>query len=570
MKFSGNIAAAAVCIFASGYSLVVHAEHPMLDKVIERYNNNITWQQAKDKVLAPKDLFVVKADGKYGLLGRNGDQILPAEYDKIAKFNEKSLFVKKDGKDGLTDLSGKVIIPVEYDELQPFLDGLILLEKDGKQGISDGSGRLVIPAAYDRIYLYNDKFYVENEDRHGVLAKDGHTIWPCNYERAADSGSGGYIIGSKEAYAYYDGKGKQITPSEFAEARPFHEGLAAVKKGGLFGYIDEQGRMALEPQFTQAWNFREGAAYVEKNEQHYFIDKQGNKLFDAPEGDYFMGFREGSAVFKDDGRFKFIDHQGQELFNIEAATYMKRPNGMIAITRTRHNFSLGGFLTSAITMIVGVPTIPGVTKGLYDTNVKLGYTDAEGREIIPTVHDFNSHIIDDKIITIINDKAGILNLDGSFYVPAAYDDMSDFDWDGNRIVAVRSEKNYGFYKAGQQMLSDGYLYAENFVNGLAPVQLTESRWSYVDMAGNYLSTDKYWVHTTPFYGDFAVVKNLDGRYAIINRRGDEITLLSKDLQEVQALYPDTAIVKKNDKYGVIDTSGTYLVKPQYDAVGYLY
>lgn len=541
----------------------------MFDKVIERYNNNITWQQAKDSVLAPKTMFIVEADGKYGLLAKDGGTVLPVEYDKIVKFNEKRIFVKKDGKDGLVDFSGNEIAPVIYDEIKPFQQGFIMVKKDGRKGIIDNSGQTVLPTEYDKIYLQNDKFYVEKDHKHGVMARDGHTIWPCNYFKAADNGSGGYIIGSKEAYAYYNDKGMQITKADFSEARPFHEGLAAVKKDGLFGYINEQGDMVIEPQFTQAWNFREGAAYVEKEKEHFFIDALGNRLFDAPEGKYIFGYREGSAVFKDDGKFKFIDHQGQEMFAIKAATYLKRPDGLIAITRTRHNISLGGFLQSAFTMLAGIPTIPGVGKGLYDTNIKLGYTDSQGNELIHTTNDFNSHIIDNRVVTLIDDKAGVLNLDGSFYIPAQFDDLSDLDWDGNNIAVFEDKDNFGFYQAGKGVLHDGYVYAENYVNGLAPVQLTESRWTYVDLNGSYLSTEKYWNYATPFYGSYAVVKNSDDRYAIINKKGEEQALLSRELQEAQAFYPDTSIVKKNDSYGVINTDGVYLIKPKYDSVSYL-
>lgn len=564
-----NYLGAALFFCAASMLMQAEAAHPMFDKVIARYNNNITWQQAKEQAMTPKELFIVKLADKYGVIGRNGREILPVNYDKILKFNERIIFIKRDGKDGLTDLAGQEILPVIYDEIKPYKDNLLMIEQNGKRGIADQEGNIIIPVQYDKIYLQNDKFYISKDGRHGVAAKDGHIIWPCNYFKVADSGNGGYIIGSKHAYAYYNKQGKQITKAEFAEARPFHEGLAAVKQGELFGYINEAGEMVIKPQFTQAWNFREGAAYVEKEDEHYFINEQGEKLFAAPEGKFIFGYRDGSAVFKHDGTFKFIDHEGQELFAIKAATFLKRPNGMIAITRTRHNISLGGFLQSAFTMLAGIPTIPGLGKSLYDTDIKLGYTDAKGNELIPTTNDFNSHIIDDRVVTIVKDKAGILNTDGSYYIPAQYDDLSELDFDSQKIALFRNADEYGFYQSGTGVLYNGYLAAENFVNGLAPVQLTESRWNYIDLEGNYLSTAQYWGYATPFYGTYAIVKNLDGRYAIIDQQGKQVTVLSRDLQEVQALYPDTAIVKKHNQYGVIDAQGKYLLPPKYDKISYL-
>lgn len=63
-------------------------------------------------------------------------------------------------------------------------------------------------------------------------------------------------------WGYVDAEGTTRIEPQFAEAKPFSDGLAAVRVGEKWGYIDKSGELVIEPQFKLAWSFSNGVAVV--------------------------------------------------------------------------------------------------------------------------------------------------------------------------------------------------------------------------------------------------------------------------------------------------------------------
>lgn len=567
MKLKYLAAAAAACVCLWGSSVVNAAEHPRFDEVLERYRQHQTWQQMKEQALSADKLYIVEKDGNYGVLDSKGTFILAAEYEKIRRLDAEYLLLKKDGKLGVSDCRGNIIIPLQYKRIKRLQDGLWLVRDKG-WGVLSSSGAELVPCLYEKVRFEQGKFFVQRQDKMGAIAADGRTIWPCEYDSVADDGMSGYIVGETDGFRYYTAAKKLRRNQVFAEAGRFYEGLAAVKVDEKFGYVDSKGEFKIQPAYEKAEGFFEGKALVAGGEERYFIDKDGNKVCAAPEGRYIRGFKDGLAVFKDDGAFHFIDAQEKEHFAFKAATFKKLDNDMYQITRTRHNVSLGGLLQSAFTMVAGIPTIPGVGKSFYDTVLKRGYTDAQGQMLIPTTNDFNSEIIDAKVAALINDKPAWYALDGSYLLPPDYEDVSELDLDNGSMAVVEAEGRSSFYTLGKGITKAGYYAAENFVNGTAPVKVTQSRWTYVDRDFRNIMLN-YWQEATPFYGSLAVVRDTKGRYCIIDSKGKVKVILDENIETAGALQPDAAIVQAKGKWGLINGKGRYVAAPEYDSISLL-
>jgi hypothetical protein len=117
-----------------------------------------------------------------------------------------------------------------------------------------------------------------------------------------------------------------VIPPQFAAARPFSEGLAAVSVRGRWGYIDETGQVVIQPQFEVAYGFEEGLAAVLPKEpkaveivgRYGYIDRTGRLVISAR----FTGaggFTNGLAAVRTNNPFKdhtrenwgFIDKTGR-------------------------------------------------------------------------------------------------------------------------------------------------------------------------------------------------------------------------------------------------------------------
>ena len=116
---------------------------------------------AKRKNYYNFNLSHVKAKGKWGVLYRGRNIVLPLIYDTIVnsysysnyntKDNEKVLawICKLNGKYGLLSTDTSLNIPFVYDKLDLFGAKYLLVKRNGKYGVINSSSKLVIPCEVD-------------------------------------------------------------------------------------------------------------------------------------------------------------------------------------------------------------------------------------------------------------------------------------------------------------------------------------------------------------------------------------------------------------------------------------
>lgn len=71
----------------------------------------------------------VKIEGQWGLIDERGKEVLKAEFEDIQTFDFGYL-VKKEGKQGLLNLDLEELLPLKYERIRPYNDHLLSLETD--------------------------------------------------------------------------------------------------------------------------------------------------------------------------------------------------------------------------------------------------------------------------------------------------------------------------------------------------------------------------------------------------------------------------------------------------------
>jgi hypothetical protein len=74
---------------------------------------------------------------------------------------------------------------------------------------------------------------------------------------------------------YVDAAGSEITASRFEKARPFRNGLAAVRIEGLWGFVLPSGEIAIEPRFQDVGDFHGTRAEARFDNRVGVIDRDG-------------------------------------------------------------------------------------------------------------------------------------------------------------------------------------------------------------------------------------------------------------------------------------------------------
>ncbi|WP_298824293.1 WG repeat-containing protein [uncultured Capnocytophaga sp.] len=251
--------------------------------------------------------FIVKKNGKYGVVSEKGAVILPLKYSNINS-NKNGYTVKLNEKAGLFNSEGKEIIPISYhwiytdkiDDNIPIVAEL----NDNNAGYINTKNEWVIPPTYQyafafrqgvarvkkgRNYMYINlkgepviqdfdnyviqNYVIEPSDNTyivGVRKECKYMVYDLNgnlldtYDGFINNWSGNAIFGVKKGgkWGYIDGYGKVIVPFEYEEVNNFSEGLASVRKDGKWGYINPKNEIVIPIEFTnkEVGFFKNGGA----------------------------------------------------------------------------------------------------------------------------------------------------------------------------------------------------------------------------------------------------------------------------------------------------------------------
>lgn len=144
--------------------------------------------------------YVVKKDGKYAYMDKNGKiltdfQYSSADYTFGFGISKKMAAVCKDGKYGFINELGQEVIPLQYQYADTFHEGLAAVVKDNKVGFINENGEVVIPFIYEVAYSndsdgrcltwssFNDgNTILKKNGKWGIIDKQGNPITEFKYD----------------------------------------------------------------------------------------------------------------------------------------------------------------------------------------------------------------------------------------------------------------------------------------------------------------------------------------------------------------------------------------------------
>ncbi|MBI1227962.1 MAG: hypothetical protein GC192_22210 [Bacteroidetes bacterium] len=104
-----------------------------------------SYHASSQNLLIPKE-----KKGKWGYTTRNGDVVIPYQFELAKSFLHSVACVKLNGKYGLIDERGKFLVEPSYDSLASKAN-IVSYVQDGLFGIMDTLGQLVTEPIYQRL-----------------------------------------------------------------------------------------------------------------------------------------------------------------------------------------------------------------------------------------------------------------------------------------------------------------------------------------------------------------------------------------------------------------------------------
>ena len=260
----------------------------------------------------------VKLDDQYGLIDRNGKEILPPIYEEIGSF-ATGTFLNSDGtctvyqqdKCGLVSCYGDVLAEVAYDSEQEamaaaekkgwkgtvlpdfypnipahtlkgieaikgFHQGIAPYKQGGKWGLISDTGDEVLHPMYDDIMpIENDTWPFQHQGRWGLLHLRGEVALKPNFDETRGFCNGQAACRDGDRWGAVDQTGQWMVAPIYEELGEYRCGMSAAQKDGAFGFVDEKGKVVLDFQYQDVMDFVNDRCGVFENEFIYYIDKQG-------------------------------------------------------------------------------------------------------------------------------------------------------------------------------------------------------------------------------------------------------------------------------------------------------
>jgi hypothetical protein len=117
----------------------------------------------------------------FGVIDTSGNFVIPmGEFDSVGSFVNGVAHAHRDGQAGLIDRYGNAIIPFEYRHLEISDCGLVVALRDGENGLYDIYGNVIIPLGeFDSISLWrmeNGMITVRKNDMAGMIDREGNIV----------------------------------------------------------------------------------------------------------------------------------------------------------------------------------------------------------------------------------------------------------------------------------------------------------------------------------------------------------------------------------------------------------
>lgn len=300
-------------------------------------------------------IYKTQLNGKYGLLGRDGKEVLEPIYDEVrdlgdwqyAELNGKTslitkngklldnikfdtvghlsmfnlLQVKVDGKIGLLDLeSNKYLVEPLYDDINYFEDGYAKVKLNGKSGIIDRKGKVVLEPVYDYIYTkyYLTQIQIKNPD--GTYSLQDDKSKPPVVKVKKDGKE--FFLNSD--FTPIKKEGNSSAAGDFDSIGVFENGLARVTKDGKVGYVKEDLTYVVKPIYDSTFR---GSKRIDGKEVlcDYFHIKKGTKWGVAfmdgsviePVSESTCSVSENIASVRINGKWRYINKNNKFLNNEE-------------------------------------------------------------------------------------------------------------------------------------------------------------------------------------------------------------------------------------------------------------
>jgi len=475
----------------------------------------------------------------YGAINAEGEEIVPAQQAEVRIISPSLIAFKPFPTQtnqvtgwGLYHADGRRVAPPSYPTLTTYGNGLVGLVRNGRTAFYDDTGRLrILPQRHMRGFSNGWAAY-ENGGKWGYIDEFNRVAVPAQFDSVTSWGGllGGYYQAETGRWGILSAAGKPLTEPVYDEVNIYRQRYALVHKpGGTdaagelvpggYGIVLPNGREAIIPRYGRLRLLGQAVQITTRPDQWGFVDVAG-KFQVAPVFDTVRAYHEQRAIVRLGSRYGALDALQERVIPVAYRYIGDFKNGLAPAA----NDSGWGLINLAGAWVVPpqydetrgfshglVPARKGRIWAYLDTSnaiairpqftdarpfaegyaaakqgARWGFIDTSGRWVIQPrfseVGDFHQGVAR---VSTYGDFVGYLDPQGRKVQHEVFKPGFAGDYSNGYVPVSRDGETWLFAdRSGIRMTRWGtYANAWNFAEGLAPVQLTEGSYAYVQPNG---------------------------------------------------------------------------------------
>ncbi|SHE37401.1 WG repeat-containing protein [Dysgonomonas macrotermitis] len=387
-----------------------------------------------------------------------------------------------------------------------------------KTGIADSNGKILIPMSNDTAFTFIDpnnskmlRIFVG--DKVGVIDIDGRSIIPLEYESIYNF--------------FYD--------------------RTLAKKNGKWGIIDKQGNVIQPFEFENIRFHSKELAFASLNGKYGTIDTKG---------DIKTPFIYDKIIVEDTFLYSLAPHFPQyAVFKDYRAGAIDSTGRLIVPCKYDNIGTYDGLYTSV------------------EDDGKWGYVDTLGNIAVPFVFDKVYPFVNDIAVVGIDDKYGLIDRKGKLVTPCKYKYIDDNQHGCMEAYNDTDDEYILINKKGKE-IRPRFKEINNYKNGLYAVHKAEvldengnELYAIVNAQGKMVQPFQYTDVSNNFEDGVLILKK-NNLYGGINTEGKEvIPFIYNETWDNQFTHEVLRVVRE-DKVGLIDTSGRELLPCRFDDIDF--
>ena len=254
---------------------------------------------------------------RYGWISRDGRIIIPCIYsDGFYDGDTKSFIVKRNGKWGIINEFHLTLVPFIYDYISAFSEGFAVVSKNGRFGYINECGDVCIELKYDEAKPFeNNIAVVKKGTTYGYINKIGNTVIDFNFAEA-DSFYWNHFTSVKkgEKYGLIDKYSKIIIPFSYERIiTGKHAAICFITKGCARIY-DLKKELFIKGYYN-IWRYDDNfTLFTFKNDEGYhgMIDLNGNIIIQSDWWEYLQPYSSEKIIEASKfGKYGYIDYNGE-------------------------------------------------------------------------------------------------------------------------------------------------------------------------------------------------------------------------------------------------------------------